>query len=131
MYGSGKQYVVAVVDDDQRVLESLGDLLESAGYAVRLYPSGESLLENAGVLAELDCLISDIGMPVMDGFELRRVAKAAQPRLPVIFITGRQELSKLASTDSDRADGFFQKPFNNSDLLAAISKALGASPRNK
>ena len=130
MAGSAKR-VVAVVDDDQRVLESLEDLLESAGYAVRPYPSAERLLEYDAGLADLDCLISDIGLPVMDGFELRRLAKAKRPGLPVILITGRHELSNLAGAENDRADGFFQKPINSSDLLTAISKALGASPRNK
>ena len=130
MANSGK-HVVAVVDDDHRVLESLKDLLESAGYEVRSYPSAASLLEAGGGLAGLDCLISDIGMPAMDGLELRRIAKAARPGLPVILITGRYELSDLPRIDSDCADGFFKKPINSSDLLSAISKALETSPRNK
>ena len=128
MADSGKQ-VVAVVDDDHRVLESLKDLLESAGYLVRSYRSAASLLETVGGLAELDCLISDIGMPVMDGLELRRLAKTARPGLPVILITGRYELSNLPRMDSDRGDDFFQKPVNSSNLLSAVSKALETSPR--
>ncbi len=128
MADSGKQ-VVAVVDDDHRVLESLKDLLESAGYEVRSYPSAASLLEADGGLAELDCLVTDIGMPVMDGLELRRAAKTARPGLPVILITGRYELSNLPRIDSDRGDDFFAKPINSSNLLSAISKALQTSPR--
>ena len=72
-------YVIAVVDDDKRILKSLADLLESAGYAVRSYPSAKKLLECDGGVVELDCLISDIGIPGMDGFELQRAAKAAKP----------------------------------------------------
>src|SRR5262249_45237105 len=81
-------YIVAVVDDDQRILQSLETLLESADYSVRLYASAESLLEDADVLAELDCLISDIGLSLIDGFELLRLVKSARPDLPVILITG-------------------------------------------
>jgi hypothetical protein len=77
---------IAVVDDDQRILESLGSLLESADYAVRLLPSALALLES-GCLAEIDCLISDIDMPVMDGFELLRTVHLARPELPIILIT--------------------------------------------
>ena len=64
-----RRSIVAAVDDDQRILESLELLLESADYDVRLFSSATALLESGG-LREIDCLISDIGMPVMDGFEL-------------------------------------------------------------
>ena len=126
MTASGK-YVVAVVDDDSRILQSLRMLLESADYEVHLYSSAEKLLRGNGSLADLHCLISDIGMPLMDGFELQRVAKALKPGLPVILITGRQDLAKLASTSNDSADGLFKKPFNGPDLLAAVGKAVRTS----
>ncbi|HTP47271.1 MAG TPA: response regulator [Casimicrobiaceae bacterium] len=125
------KHVVAVVDDDPRILQSLETLLESADYSVRLYSSAANLLENTDALAELDCLISDIGMSVVDGFELLRATKAAQPDLPVILITGRPEAAKLASVDSRGAVGVFQKPFDGAQLLEAIDKALQASPRRK
>ncbi len=54
--------VVAVVDDDHRTLESLADLLEAAGYEVRLYSSAAGLFAHDG-LSDIDCLISDISMP--------------------------------------------------------------------
>ena len=122
---ASEKYVVAVVDDDNRVLQSLGSLLESAGYEVRLYSSPEKLVK--GGFSELDCLISDIGMPVMDGFELQRVAKAAKSTLPVILFTGRDDLAKVAITQGNRADGLFRKPFKSPELLAAVKKAVGAS----
>jgi FixJ family two-component response regulator len=115
-------FVVAVVDDDRRVLESLGDLLESAGHVVRLFPSATALLENCA-FAEMDCLISDISMPFMDGLELRRLAQAARPELPVILITGH-ELTEQAMAAGQGSQGFFRKPFNGQELLAAVSKAL-------
>ncbi len=59
---------IALVDDDPRVLESLEELFESSGYVVRAYPSAQALID-AG-LSNVDCLITDIGMPVVDGFEL-------------------------------------------------------------
>jgi FixJ family two-component response regulator len=61
------RFTIAVVDDDQGILDSLESLLESADFAVRLFSSATALLEN-GCRAEVDCLISDIGMPVMDGY---------------------------------------------------------------
>ena len=68
--------VVAVVDDDNRVLRSLGNLLASAGYAVRLYSSAESFATRDGALAELDCLVSDIGIPGVDGFNCNAPLKS-------------------------------------------------------
>ena len=130
MTNSGK-HVVAVVDDDPRILRALETLLESADHSARLYSSAESLLENADALAELDCLISDIGMSVVDGFELLRAAKSARPDLPVILITGRPEAAKLASADPRGADDVFQKPFDGAALLVSIGKALQASPRRR
>jgi FixJ family two-component response regulator len=121
-----RKSIVAVVDDDRRVLESLEDLLESAGHSVRLFSSGRSLLDD-GCLLEIDCLIADIGMPMMDGLELQRLARAARPGLPVILITGRHEI-----IEQQRAQGnqtFFQKPFNVQALLAAVSQAVEASHR--
>ena len=62
MSDDGRRSIVAVVDDDQRILESLEILLESAGYDARLFPSATALLESGGV-QEIECLISDVGMP--------------------------------------------------------------------
>jgi FixJ family two-component response regulator len=117
------KFIVAVVDDDPRLLESLGELLESASYSVRPFRSGQSLLADAATLSEIDCLIADIGMPVIDGFELEKLVKRARPDLPVILITGRHEIA-----DQQRAiaqgNRFFRKPFDGQALLAAISQAL-------
>lgn len=114
---------VAVVDDDARVLESLEDLLEWAGHSVVLFTSGEALLET-DVLPDLDCLITDIGIPALDGFELRRRARAIRPDLPVIFITGRHEVADEKRAAHGGHQGFFRKPFDSSALLAAVNEAL-------
>jgi len=112
--------VVAIVDDDQRLLDSLEDLLESAGHAVRAFSSARKLLES-NAAHEIDCLITDIGMPGMDGFELQRLMKDKHPDLPVILITGRHELAEQMQT---KHGWFFRKPFDGQALLAAIGDAL-------
>ena len=113
--------VVAIVDDDPRMLESLKDLLESAGYAAASFSSAGSLLVSG--FAGLDLLITDIGMPGTDGFELRDLVNKARPELPVFLITGRHEFA-----DQDQAPGasrrFFRKPFDAKALLAAVRDAL-------
>lgn len=115
--------MIAVVDDDLRLLESLGDLLESAGYAVRSFRSARSFLDDNAALSNADCLLADIGMPLIDGFELEKLTRQMRPELPVILITGRHEIA-----DQQRAiaqgNRFFRKPFDGQALLAAIGQAL-------
>jgi FixJ family two-component response regulator len=87
------KFIVSVVDNDIRLLESLEDLLESAGYSIRSFRFAQSFLEDEAVLSATDCLITDIGMPVIDGFQLKKLAKQVRPELPVILITGRHEIA--------------------------------------
>ena len=122
------RFVVAVVDDDHRTLEALADLLEAEGYDVRLYSSATMVWTHGG-LSEIDCLISDIGMPDMSGFELRRLALSERPELPVMLITGRPELQAQCPSTIER-DRYFEKPFDGQQLLAAIRMALaGTRPK--
>lgn len=117
-----KKSVIAVVDDEPRVLESLENLFESAGYIVRTFASGKLFLV-AG-LSGIDCLITDIGMPGMDGFQLFDVVKEAHPKLPVFLLTGRHEIGDQRRATAKGITGFFMKPFSGQDLLAAIDRAL-------
>lgn len=112
--------IVAVVDDDPRVLESLEELLESAGYAARSFASGGALL--AGGVTGVDLLITDIGMPGMNGFELRDRVKKTRPDLPVFLITGRHEIAEQERVQE--VGSVFYKPFDGQVLLAAVGNAL-------
>lgn len=114
--------VVAVVDDDDGVLASLEDLLEAAGYTARLFASARQFLDTA--ITEVDCVISDIGIPDPDGLALQQIIRNSRPTLPVILITGRHE---LATAKHDPALGgrlLFVKPFDTRELLAAIGSKL-------
>jgi FixJ family two-component response regulator len=121
---------IAVVDDDVRVLESVQDLLESAGHSVCSFSSAQSLLED-GSLSEIDCLIADIGMPLINGFELHRLARDARPDLPIIFVTARHEAATQQRAAAQGHQGFFRKPFDGPALLAAVKQALLASSQEK
>jgi FixJ family two-component response regulator len=122
---SAAKQTVAVVDDDYRILESLYDLLDSAGFDVRLFASPGSLLRTSAIY-EVDCVISDIAMPEIDGFALRQLVREARPTLPVILITGRHELVSTNEVDCG-AQIVLEKPFHRDKLLAAIDSQLRVS----
>ena len=116
--------VVAVIDDDLHVLESLQSLLESARYSVRPYNSAESFLkDNAD--AEVHCVVSDIGMTLLDGVELQRRLLARRPHLPVILITGRYDFDAPGVSGVNNR-GFFRKPVDAYELLKAVDTAVSA-----
>jgi len=112
--------VIAVVDDDPGILESIEGLLNSADYEVRLFSTAAALLESGG-LPDIDCLISDVAMPLMDGFELARAVQTARPALPVILVTGRPDLLRRSPLDGLGPYRVFKKPFDGQELLTAIA----------
>lgn len=121
---------MAVVDDDPAILQSLAYLLESADYAVLLFGSATDLLDS-GAISEIACLISDIDMPGLDGFELIRQVHAVRPELPTIVITGFPDrLTRLPEFrgNSPRA---FTKPFQGHELLDAVHEAVLAGRRQQ
>ena len=127
-----RRALVAVVDDDQRILESLNILLESADYEVRLFSSATALL-NSDDLPDIACLISDVAMPEMDGLGLVRALREARCGLPVILLTGRPDLLDGAPSDWRGQYRVFTKPFDAQDLLTAVDdglRRLGARTRH-
>jgi len=123
------KHTVALIDDDPRVLESLENLFESAGYGVRKFASAKALID-AG-LSDVGCLITDIGMPTVDGFELHDLVKKVRPDLPVFLITGRDVAGDQRRALVNGTSGFFRKPFDGPALLAAVGNALDSKPNER
>jgi FixJ family two-component response regulator len=119
-------FIIAVVDDDQRFLQSLESLLESAGHTVFLFASAAAFLESER-LAEIDCLISDLNMPVMDGLELSRVVQATRPALPIVLISAHPEMLTQLRAANLSHYALFTKPFDAQQLLSALSDLLGVA----
>jgi FixJ family two-component response regulator len=115
--------VVAAVDDDFRVRESLKSLLESVGYTPLVFSSAEEFLQS-GTLATAMCVISDVRMPGMDGIELQRRIRRERPTLPVILISAHYNAEVRQTAIDEGAIDVLYKPFDATDLLKIIQSAL-------
>ena len=115
--------IVAAVDDDFRVRESIASLLESAGYAPIVFSSAEEFLQS-GTLAAATCVITDVRMPGMDGIELQRRIRLERPTLPVILISAHHNAEVRQKAIDEGAVDFLYKPFDATDLLKIIQSAL-------
>lgn len=122
--------LLAVVDDDIAVRESLESLIRSVGMAVSVFASAEEFLGSAQP-NKLDCLILDLRMPGMSGIELHRHLTANDCRVPVVFMTAHgyddQARSEAAS---DWTVAHLNKPFSDDELLDAVHAALRLKSNN-
>jgi FixJ family two-component response regulator len=116
--------VVAAVDDDYRVRESIESLLASAGFIPWIFASAEEFLQS-GTLSSAACLITDVRMPGLDGLELQRRVSLDRPGLPVIFVSAHYDDETWRRAMSQGAAAFLYKPFDAVDLLGAVERALG------
>jgi FixJ family two-component response regulator len=121
--------VIAIVDDDRRVRESLESLIESAGFTARAFSLAEDFLQG-GLLAGTSCLITDVRMPGMGGLDLQRCVRRERPELPVIFITGHHEDEVERCALAQGAACFISKPFDAGELLRVVKSALSKSWEN-
>jgi FixJ family two-component response regulator len=115
--------LIAVVDDDESVRESLPDLLRELGFAAQAFASAEAFLASICV-GEARCLIVDMCMPGMSGRELQRELSRRRQAIPVIFITAHgDEAVRLRVLEQGAVECLF-KPFSDTALLGAIRVAL-------
>jgi FixJ family two-component response regulator len=121
-----KRPLVAVVDDDESVRESLPDLLREFGYAAETFSSAEEFLAS-GFVEKTGCLIADIAMPGMSGPELQSELKRREHRVPIIFITAHGLERIRADLMEHGAVACLSKPFSDEALLKALNIGFGVS----
>jgi FixJ family two-component response regulator len=114
--------VVATVDDDRRIRESLQSVLESAGYAAVTFESAETFLQS-DAMSRVVCVIADVRLPRMDGTELQRRIRRERGQLPVILITAHDDEDVRQQALRDGAVAFLVKPFDVGELLEHVARA--------
>ena len=115
--------VIAIVDDDAPVIAALQGLLRSLGFASRAFASARDFVVSSAV-GECSCLISDVNMPGMDGFELQEALAAEGHSIPTIFITAFPNEHSEARALKAGAVCYLHKPFKVPALISGIEKAL-------
>lgn len=118
------QLLISVVDDDESVRESAPELLKELGFNARTFSSGMEFLASDALL-QSSCLILDVAMPVMSGPELFREFRRRNLSIPVIFITARKDEAVRTRLLNDGAVECLFKPFNDTEFLYALNKAVG------
>lgn len=110
---------VLVVEDEQRLARTIGDLLDAHNYAFDLCYDGESGLDNA-LSGIYDVMVLDVMLPKLDGFSVARQVRRAGVKLPILMLTARSEIDDRVSGLDSGADYYLTKPFASEELLACI-----------
>ena len=115
--------LIAIIDDDESICDSLRDLFESAGLVARCFGSAEEFLES-GLHCQAACLITDILMPKMSGLELQSRLKDEECDIPIIFITAYGDASMRIQAMREGAVEFLAKLLDHPLLLETVRAAL-------
>jgi FixJ family two-component response regulator len=114
---------ICVVDDNPSVCKALSRLIKSAGFKVKTYDSAQEFL-NDGLSRDSDLLVLDVRMPGMNGLDLQNHLAALGYAIPIVFITAHEDSIAKTKAMAAGAVAFFQKPFDEKDLLGGIYKGL-------
>jgi FixJ family two-component response regulator len=120
--------LLAVVDDDADVRVALTRLVSSAGFAVETFPSGAEFLDSIRD-HQPDCVVLDLHMPEMSGFDVQNALAKAHAAIPVVVITGHDTPESRARAVQLGAKAYLCKPVDDNALLAAIGTAIGDMSR--
>jgi two-component system response regulator FixJ len=121
------QMHVALVDDDDAVLDSLRLYLERNGITTSCFTTADAFLQAKNGLREFDCVVADVRMPGTSGLDL--MTRIANEVLPIILITGHGDIEMAVSAIKRGAFDFIEKPFDESRLLASIKNAISQGKR--
>jgi len=125
--GTKRQHIevplISIVDDDLSVVEATVSLIESVGYKAKGFRSGRDFLKSPQLL-NTACLILDVFMPSMGGFELQRRLVAGNYRIPIIFITSFDSDDVRIRALRAGAVGFLCKPFSQESLFQAVRSVM-------
>jgi FixJ family two-component response regulator len=120
---AGVDSTVFVIDDDHSMREALGRLFQSVGLQVQLFSSALEL-QNSARPDVAGCLVLDVRLPGLSGFDLQAELAKSNIHIPIVFITGHGDIPMSVRAMKAGAIDFLTKPFRDQDLLDAVNQAL-------
>jgi two-component system response regulator FixJ len=114
---------VHVVDDDRAARDATARFLRAAGYVVRTYATATDFLESAPINTH-GCVVLDMQLPGLSGLDLQRELACRDEPLPIVFLSGRSDVSHSVQAMKGGAVDFLTKDADGSELLAAVANAL-------
>jgi len=121
---------VAVIDDDNSVRSSLVRAIKTAGIEVASFSSAREFLDDP-CLSQIDCAVTDVRMPGIDGLALQEMLAQTQPHLSLVFITGQGDVPMGIKAMKGGAVDFLEKPVDRKALLEAVGRAAERSRMQK
>jgi FixJ family two-component response regulator len=121
--------VVHVIKDDESSRIASSRLLTKAGYEVRMYSTGDEFPDHPPT--EAGCIVLDLRLPASSGLDLQERLTADQNLLPIIFVTGRGDVSKTVRAMKAGAVDFLTEPVDASVLLDAVARAIARDAKNR
>jgi FixJ family two-component response regulator len=118
-----RDLLIAVIDDDESFRMALVESLGSLGYGARGFASAEEFIASE-VEASYDCIITDIHMPGMSGFDLARLLTTRRRVVPVMMVTARSDSGIDSNAAAHGAFCLLRKPFQTDDLVDCLEEAL-------
>jgi RNA polymerase sigma factor (sigma-70 family) len=115
---------VALIDDDEDVLDALASFLARRGLFVTSFPSGQPFLHAINAGSRFDCVVSDVRMPEMSGLELQRLLNGIPGSPPFVLITGHGDIDMAVTALKAGAADFIEKPTDDERLLTSIRSAV-------
>jgi two-component system response regulator FixJ len=122
--------MIALIEDDEAVLDSLRLLLQSRGLSVTAFKSAEAFLASPQVKSS-GCIVSDVRLPGKSGVDLQRSLVAKGIETPIILITGHGDIAMAVTAMREGASDFIEKPYDAERLIASIERTLATSQRQK
>ena len=122
--------LICVIDDDEEVRGSLDSLLRSVGFDVKTFAAPEDYLACPGADAA-SCLVLDVRLQGADGLEFQQALIESEAQVPVVLITGHGDIPMTVRGMKAGAVNFLPKPFEEEDMLAAVSEAVERDRRRR
>jgi FixJ family two-component response regulator len=121
-----KQLLIAVVDDEAQVRKGLERLMRGAGFGVETYATGIAFLQSLGDQIP-DCVVLDLHMPGLTGFDIQDWLLSSGSKVPVIVITGHDSAEASEHAMAAGAFAYLRKPVDGPELVDVISRAVSTA----